>query len=193
MRLKRKSSNNPAGRPKSEEIDLAIRDAAMAILGSEGYRALTIERVAERAGVSRPAIYRRFRSVAELAFEAFQQHGRELIPVVLTGDVLSDLERYLLKLVRQLQPDTTASRILRGLLSEALLDAEFGKGFSSFIDARREPVLKILEQQRRLSGEVDQIADAIFGPLIYRILFRFKSVDVRYVKQHLKNLQHLVK
>lgn len=192
MGLKRKRSNNPAGRPKSEEVDLAIRGAVMEILGAEGYRALTIEKVAERAGVSRPAIYRRFRSVPEMVFDVFQQHGRELIPVVLTGAVLHDLETYLLKLVRQLQPDTPASRILRGLLSEALLDTEFSKSFSSFIEVRREPVLRILGQNAALPENADQLADAIFGPLIYRILFRFQSVDTKYVKQHLKNLQHLV-
>lgn len=184
-----RKSNNPSGRPKSGEVDLAIRNAALSILESEGYRALTIEKVAERAGVSRPAIYRRFHSIAELALDAFQQHGRELIPLLLTGDVLRDLEVYLLKLVRQLQPDTAASRILRGLLSEALLDKEFSKRFSAFIDARREPVIRILHQREKTFDQSDRIADEIFGPLIYRILFRFKPVDAQYVRQHLRSIQ----
>ncbi len=184
-----KKSNNPAGRPKSGEIDAAIQSAVLAILEAEGYRALTIEKVAERAGVSRPAIYRRYRSVAELALDTFQQHGRELIPVELSGDVLRDLEAYLVKLVRQLQPDTMASRILRGLFSEALLDAEFSRWFSSFIDARREPVLRILGQNKKIIQDADQLADEIFGPIIYRILFRFKTADARYVRQHLQAIE----
>lgn len=187
-----RESNNPAGRPKSEEVDRAIQEAVLGVLEEDGYRGLSIEKVAERAGVSRPAIYRRFSSVAEMAFAVFQAHGREIIPVALTGDVLVDLEVYLEKLVRQLQPQTMASRILRGLLSEALLDTAFSRSFSSFIEARREPVLTILRQNGKVLGNEEQLADEIFGPILYRLLFRFKNLDKGYVRRHLAMLRNVL-
>lgn len=60
----------PAGRPRDERIDVAILEAALALLADRGYAALSIAAVAEAAGVGKPAIYRRYGSKAELVVAA---------------------------------------------------------------------------------------------------------------------------
>src|SRR5882724_1483300 len=59
-----------AGRPRSVESRRAILQAALTILQTSGYRALTIEGVAAKAGVSKQTIYRWWPSAAYIVLEA---------------------------------------------------------------------------------------------------------------------------
>ncbi|MEO3868120.1 TetR/AcrR family transcriptional regulator [Nonomuraea sp. B12E4] len=56
----------PAGRPRSQEADLAIMTAALDLLIEVGAVQLSIEQVARRAGVTRATVYRRFAGKTEL-------------------------------------------------------------------------------------------------------------------------------
>ncbi|MDN5915704.1 MAG: TetR/AcrR family transcriptional regulator [Pseudonocardia sp.] len=48
------------GRPRNQEADAAILDAALELLIERGVEATSIEQVARRAGVTRATVYRRF-------------------------------------------------------------------------------------------------------------------------------------
>jgi len=54
------------GRPRHAAIDEAILDATERLLARRGYEAMTVEQVAAAAGISKPTIYLRYRSKAEL-------------------------------------------------------------------------------------------------------------------------------
>jgi AcrR family transcriptional regulator len=51
-----------AGRPRNMSIDVAVLDATDAVLDESGYRKFTLEEVARRAGTTKPAIRRRWRT-----------------------------------------------------------------------------------------------------------------------------------
>jgi AcrR family transcriptional regulator len=55
------------GRPRRAEADAEILDAALAMLRAGGYRALSLDEVARRAGTAKSSIYRRWASKAALA------------------------------------------------------------------------------------------------------------------------------
>jgi AcrR family transcriptional regulator len=57
------------GRPRRPEADAEILDAALAMLRAGGYRALSLDEVARRAGTAKSSIYRRWASKAALAAE----------------------------------------------------------------------------------------------------------------------------
>src|SRR5437763_5533947 len=57
------------GRPRRAEADAEILDAALAILRTGGYRELSLDEVARRAGTAKSSIYRRWPSKAALAAE----------------------------------------------------------------------------------------------------------------------------
>src|ERR1044072_6649673 len=59
-----------AGRPREPRIDAAILRAAADLLVEIGYSNLTMAAVAERAGTTKTALYRRWSSKAELVPEA---------------------------------------------------------------------------------------------------------------------------
>jgi AcrR family transcriptional regulator len=57
------------GRPRRAEADAEIVDAALAMLRAGGYRELSLDEVARRAGTAKSSIYRRWPSKAALAAE----------------------------------------------------------------------------------------------------------------------------
>ena len=79
------------GRPRNADNDIAILEAATAILFEKGYAGLTIDGVASAAGVSRPTIYRRWASKPELVIAALAHRTGVAIPVPNTGSVRRDL------------------------------------------------------------------------------------------------------
>lgn len=59
------------GRPRSEQADVAILDAALRQLRARGFAELSIEGVAAEAGIGKATVYRRYRNKADLASAAF--------------------------------------------------------------------------------------------------------------------------
>jgi AcrR family transcriptional regulator len=57
------------GRPRRAEADAEILEAALAMLLAGGYRELSLDEVARRAGTAKSSIYRRWPSKAALAAE----------------------------------------------------------------------------------------------------------------------------
>jgi AcrR family transcriptional regulator len=58
------------GRPRDPRIDAAVLRATVELLAETGYSSLLVSAIAERAGTSKPAIYRRWPSKAHLVHEA---------------------------------------------------------------------------------------------------------------------------
>lgn len=58
------------GRPRDPRIDAAVLRATVELLAESGYPGLLVSAIAERAGTSKPAIYRRWASKAHLVHEA---------------------------------------------------------------------------------------------------------------------------
>jgi len=78
------------GRPRSSRLDAAIVDATLALLEERGYRDLALTAVAERAGTTTAAIYRRWASKSDLVTHAvFRTDGDDVVAD--TGDLSADL------------------------------------------------------------------------------------------------------
>ena len=86
------------GRPRSARVDDAILAAALAELGERGYVRMSVDAVAARAGVSKPTIYLRHPTKADLATAAIASMRARPRPVP-TDDVRADLVAHL-KLLR---------------------------------------------------------------------------------------------
>jgi AcrR family transcriptional regulator len=63
-------SKNSVGRPRDESADRAIIVAAQRQLADVGFAQMSIESVATEAGVTRPTVYRRWKSKEDLATAA---------------------------------------------------------------------------------------------------------------------------
>ena len=114
------------GRPRDPRVDEAVRAAVLSLLAERGYRRMTVAAVAERARVGPGAVYRRWRSKAEMAFAAII-HGLELDQPPQLGSLEGDL-------------GALGERI--GLLSESEVARAALVGITGELD--REPQLRTM-------------------------------------------------
>ncbi|MGH9172303.1 MAG: TetR/AcrR family transcriptional regulator [Acidimicrobiales bacterium] len=78
------------GRPRSPRVDEAILEATRVLLVKGGYRRLAIDAVARHAGVSRTTVRLRWKSKAELVFDAVSPDPAILV-VPDTGSLEGDI------------------------------------------------------------------------------------------------------
>ena len=86
------------GRPRNPEVEGAVQQAVLDLLVEGGYDAVSFQRVAARAGVGQPTVYRRWATKAELV-EAAVFSVAEWDPPALTGQLVDDLRELALELV----------------------------------------------------------------------------------------------
>jgi AcrR family transcriptional regulator len=79
------------GRPRSEDRERDIMQAAIDALIAEGYDGMSIEGVAARAGAGKATVYRRWRNKAELVAEAIREHSCRDVVMPDTGDPRADI------------------------------------------------------------------------------------------------------
>lgn len=79
-----------AGRPRSAAKHAAILQAALDLLAAQGFSRMTLDQVAESAGVSKSTIHLRWKTKADLVTAALESL-RVSAPRALTGDTRADL------------------------------------------------------------------------------------------------------
>ena len=142
-----------ATRRRGQELEDALVDAAWAELQSAGYRDLTMEAIADRAGTSRAVLYRRWQGLPELVIAAIRRHRPMLSGEVpdtgsLRGDVLALLRRTSATLT-EIGPDT-----VYGLLGDFFTDSRrFGPLEGEVFRVSSTAMARILERAAR-RGEV---------------------------------------
>jgi AcrR family transcriptional regulator len=179
MDMKRHSrpdpTGKPRGRPRRETARQAIVDATLQLLAERGFQAATMDSIADRAGVSKNTIYRRWTSKEELIADALRD---------LTGpaEVEAEGEVYALLLehireVEGLLDDPLVGRLLPGLLGELQRNPAFAEVYAEYVvRPRRQAIIELLERaieagQLRAGTRADEVADLLIGPLLLRHLF----------------------
>ena len=161
------------GRPRDARHDQSILDATLGILLEQGYRGVTIEGVAARAGVGRPTIYRRWPSKPAVVVAALVQSDRLALPAPDTGSLRNDLiavQRH--QVERMNSPD--ARRVTAGLIADLADDPELADTYvSQFLAPRRATVWEVLQRgvdRGELDADVDLafVYDLLVGPLFMR-------------------------
>ena len=125
------------GRPRDPEVTLAILQAALKLLGENGYAGMSVEAVASAAGVGKTAIYRRYAGKAELAAAAMAL-ARDPGFTPGTGDTRRDL---ILQLERaqKAMVDGPGFTIMGSLLVEAQRNPEL---LGVFCERVRQPAME---------------------------------------------------
>jgi AcrR family transcriptional regulator len=173
-----------AGRPRSEEAHRAILDATLGLLVEVGYSGLTVEGIAQRAGVGKATIYRRWASKLPLVIEAFGQlPGLEEAD---SGDLATDLEQMLRSYLRVFH-DTPLGAVVPSLAGELPHNPELMELFAPVVKARRQPLIRALERalargEIPADTDLDLAADLIFGPITVRIFFTRAKLGPRIVR-----------
>jgi AcrR family transcriptional regulator len=170
--------SSPTLRRRDEVLMSAIREATKAELADHGYAGVTFEGVARRAQTSKPVLYRRYKSRAEMVFDAL---STIVIPELsgLQGSLRADLLATLCALLdrfHRIGIDT-----YRGLIGEA--DNELVAAMEAGTTPRlREHIERILSKAHQ-RGELgpnpipDRAAMSMFALLRHELFFRSVDVD----------------
>ena len=121
------SLGNPAspGRKRSEGSRLAILAAAWELVGEVGFAGLTIEGIAARSGSGKQTVYRWWPSKADVLLDALAAQADLHIPIPDEGGYAADLLSFLTASF-QLGRDRRIVNVLRVLMAQAQIDADFG-------------------------------------------------------------------
>ena len=172
------------GRPRSADIDASIQGAALELLVERGYAGLSIERVAQRAGVTRATVYRRHRSPAALIIAAVEGVFAEANPDTPdTGDAREDVRILLRNTIRMLR-ETPVGAVIRALVPELSRDAEL-RALAERLERSRRTILRSALSRGidrgELCGEldVDLTIDGLLGAIYLRLLITGRSIPDR--------------
>ena len=180
------------GRPRRATTDDAITRATLDLLAERGFQAATIEAIADRAGVGRNTIYRRWRSKEELIADAL----RELTTDVDWGadDLYSLLLTWLRDFARTFS-DPLQGRLLVGVLGELQQNPVFADVYADrVVRPRREALLARLVEARergelRPDADVELVADLLGGALLLRRLpLGLPAAGERYAEELLETI-----
>jgi AcrR family transcriptional regulator len=173
----RNGAPGSTGRPRSEEAHQAILDATLELLVEVGFSALTVEGVAQRAGVGKATIYRRWASKLPLVVEAFGRlPGFEEVD---TGSLDVDLKETL-KSYLQVFHSTSLGAVFPSLAGERSHNPELSKMLEPVTKSRREPFVRIFERARARGEIADDVdvnlaADLVVGPISVALFFRGRA------------------
>jgi AcrR family transcriptional regulator len=180
-----------AGRPRDQQIDVAVLKATLAMLDKAGYGGLTLEEVAREAGTTKPAIYRRWPTRQQLVLSALGQRlGDATAPD--TGCTLCDLDECLKVFVaafRRMPPG-----VIGPLFADCAGDRELRAMFmTTLFDPPRAAVRETLERARargdlRDDVDLELILDLIGSLVHYRALFGHAATSDREIERAVEAL-----
>jgi AcrR family transcriptional regulator len=161
------------GRPRSPEAHAAILRAALELALAGGFRGLSMEAIAARAGVGKATIYRRWKSKEALFVEAVQQLARTPeIPE--TGTVRGDLEAVVAATLGRMARE--AFRIIPRLLADAADDPRLLAAMQeALLSPRRAALGEILRRgvargELRADLDVELVTEIVFGTTVASVL-----------------------
>src|SRR5689334_4875060 len=168
------AAERPPGRPRSARVDDAILAAALAELGERGYARMSVDAVAARAGVSKPTIYLRHPTKADLATAAIASMRVRPRPAP-TTDLRADLMAHL-RLLRDGLERPNGMTMLGTVLAEESDTPELLALFRERLVIPRRRELRAVLEAARERGELrpgvnlDVAVSALVGAFFARYL-----------------------
>ena len=175
------SSARAIGRPREARADRAIVTAALELMAERGVHALRMDDVADRAGVGKATIYRRYRSKEQLVTDAVGALVSE-IEVPDSGSTQTDLLALMHEAV-ELYSGSLAARLMPTIVDEMSRNSELAAvARDRFLTTRRAALRTVFERgvQRgdlRPDLDVELALDVLAGPLFYRLLVTGGPID----------------
>lgn len=165
------------GRPRSEPARQAILAAATDLLLARGLSAVSMDTVADRAGVSKATIYRWWPTKETLALDALYEQLSEPFPEPPdSGSLERDLTGLLTGLAERAQSTRAYARVIGALVAEAATDKAFGELYRArYIEPRRAQARAILHRavargDLPVGTDVETAIDLLYGPVYHRLL-----------------------
>jgi AcrR family transcriptional regulator len=165
------------GRPRDGRVDEAVLSATLELLGEVGYARLTVDRVAARAGVSKPSLYLRWPGKVSLVAEALQHWAGALPEEPDTGSLRQDMAVHLREVARS---HRAAERALAAVSSEIATNPELRHAFRRGVAGRLLSAVRVIVTRAVERGELPADTDVqLLSILPQALLHYLLQVDDR--------------
>ncbi|MDR6554850.1 TetR/AcrR family transcriptional regulator [Paenibacillus qinlingensis] len=175
------------GRPRDPSTQKSILVASYELLLIYGFKGVTVEKIAERAGVSKATIYKWWPNKAAVVMDGFLDAATERLPVPDSGDVFEDVLTHTTNLCRFMV--SQEGHMIAAIIGEGQVDPVLMEACRTrYILPRRAEALAILHkgiERGQLRQGIDLVicVDLIYGPLFYRLLVTGEPLQDTFVKQ----------
>lgn len=160
------------GRPRDERIDDQITAAALDVLAEVGFERFSVEQVAQRAGVAKTTLYRRFPCRNDLVVGALLRMNDALPEPLGTGTVRERLV-HVLGGVRRRTAASVQGRIFMRVVSEGHAQPGLAQVMHDRVLEPRRQVLRDILADGIASGELradlepEVVIPTLVGPMLY--------------------------
>lgn len=190
------------GRPRSTHADHAILDATRSALVELGWSKLSMSDVAQRAGVAKTTLYRRWTNKSELVVDAVAVLFDELeLPD--HGSLRADAESVVLAFARLLQRPETHTALM-AVIAESAQDEALHHRVRQTIVERQKRLVVLGRHRAQRRGElprdtgeaedtgriVDLIFDVVAGAVVHRSVVSGQPVDEEWARHFTTLLLH---
>jgi AcrR family transcriptional regulator len=169
------------GRPRRADADAAILTAALELLAEVGVAGLSMDLLAQRAGVGKATIYRRWESKEALILDALRTTTTP-IPVPDEGSLREDLHAYMDAVIAHFSPPGRGSDVLPHLIEASCYDEQLRASLDAYLRERQSTTRLLLHRgmergELAADTDVDLLTDVILAPFFYRHLLTGAPVD----------------
>lgn len=171
----------PGGR--SADVTQRVHEAVLELLVAGGSAACSYARVADRSGIDRSTLYRRYPDRWEMLIEAFLERVATDVLPDFTGHFRSDLKSVLTKLSDTLQGPL--GPVLMTLAGE-LRAADAGDYSRAYFDRRMaqlDPMFEAAIRRGEIAAEVDreEIFTFAAGAVYFRLFIAARPIDSAWI------------
>jgi AcrR family transcriptional regulator len=160
-------------------MDAAILAAGWRVLAEQGYAGLGFDAVAEAAGCSRPALYRRFANKRDLVLAMMEARSRDVEPEV---DPHADPRHTLVEHLNAMRSHLAQSGagVVLGLAEASRTDPDLAAAFDRYAEGERRYYAEALDLAagRPLAAERSELLiDTLLGAVMFRIVLRRGAIS----------------
>ena len=156
MRERRSEQSGARGRARDPSIDARLVEAAARQLAAYGYEAMSVAAVAEEAGTTRQALYRRWAGKAELGLAAIAAMA-DVATECDTADPFADLVAELADFQRGVSRPGRLSLV--GTMLQDSVEADVRARYQAQVIAPRRHRLRLIFKRAQRLGLIDAEAD----------------------------------
>jgi AcrR family transcriptional regulator len=158
-----------------------VFDAAYAELIEGGYAALSIDKIARRAGVAKTTVYRRWGSVERLVADLLADMSAVSVPIPDTGTVDADMH-LLADAIADANTNPATRPLIGALVSAAARDPHAADVLAEFFAARHAQATGVIDRailRGELPPDTDplEVVRAVGAPFFYRMFITREPVD----------------
>jgi AcrR family transcriptional regulator len=174
----------PGGR--SARVRAAVLMAALDELAAGGYGSFSCEAVAERAGVHKTTVYRRWGTRENLMLDALLQAGNVSVPIPDTGSLLGDLVAYATAHAAVITAPAFEATV-RAVAPTGDRDPALADASRRFWRARGELAAQMVERAIA-RGEVppqtnpEMVIEMLTAPMYFRLLMSGEPINAEFVQ-----------